>query len=854
VSTRFAAPHSRHIQTLSLADIYNRERGELPDELRCPPQFANRFGVSTIRGIPFDLGAARAKNVLLLDGSSDSVTLPVSDPHPTYVVFLHVVEDRRHVQSENFELFEGDGNAHGDECSRYTLEYADGTTVDHPIIRRFAIQQGRITWGPSAFAAAPAWDDRVLPTANDQVALKRAAVDPGRYETRVSSGRDNWQDDLCEQLWLFALRNPHPAKVLSRLICRKAEERTAIYGISTARLEHHPLRTFRRNKLLLRLPPEATFHPRAALDHLALDLGTVISARSRLEYPDDQWEKSSPDVQPDLLERELVVEYAAHPEAVLYLDLPSGPRSYDLRTELTLIEPAHRPVKLRLVDKATGNPVAARVHLHGAYGEYLPPRSHHREVNWHWYQDTAAEFANGLNQYTYVDGDCMVELPIGAVYVEVTRGYEVTPLRKRVEIGPDSSELTVELERVLDWRKTGWVSADTHVHFLSPQTALLEGAAEDLNVVNLLASQWGELFTNVGDFDGKTTLVRDKGDGEFLLRVGTENRMQVLGHISLLGYSGSMIEPLCSGGPSESAIGDALDITMADWAQRCLDQKGLVVLPHAPDPQCERAADIVLGLIDAIEMKTFNPFDHQVNPYGLADWYRFLNLGYRLPVVGGSDKMDAKSLLGGIRTYTHLGDRPFSYEAWMRSIRAGNTFVTVGPLLELHVEGRVPGQQIEMKASGGHLQIEYRVESVSLPLDAVEVVVSGLTRERHTCEKTLQARGSARIAVGESCWIALRVRGSYRGRHGEVAAHSSAVFVTVGERPIFQEKDALIVLNQIEGAIAYVDTLAPRPEADRYKKLRATLEAAHRRFHQRMHQQGIHHHHHRHDPGRPHEH
>ena len=26
-----------------------------------------------------------------------------------------------------------------------------------------------------------------------------------------------------------------------------------------------------------------------------------------------------------------------------------------------------------------------------------------------------------------------------------------------------------------------------------------------MNVVNLLASQWGELMTNVGDFDGKTT-------------------------------------------------------------------------------------------------------------------------------------------------------------------------------------------------------------------------------------------------------------------------------------------------------------------------------------------------------------
>ena len=36
--------------------------------------------------------------------------------------------------------------------------------------------------------------------------------------------------------------------------------------------------------------------------------------------------------------------------------------------------------------------------------------------------------------------------------------------------------LTFAIERVLPWRERGWVTADTHVHFLSPGSALLEGA------------------------------------------------------------------------------------------------------------------------------------------------------------------------------------------------------------------------------------------------------------------------------------------------------------------------------------------------------------------------------------------
>ena len=295
--------------------------------------------------------------------------------------------------------------------------------------------------------------------------------------------------------------------------------------------------------------------------------------------------------------------------------------------------------------RETGRPVAARLHLHGEAGEYLPPRGHHRKVNPYWFEDNYAEFVNGRNQYSYIPGECVVDLPLGRVAVEISRGYEIAPIRTTVEVTPETEELTFELERTLPWRERGWVTADTHVHFLSPQVALLEGAAEGVNVVNLLASQWGEMFSNVGDFDGRTTFgARDfGGDGEFLVRVGTENRMQVLGHISLLGYSGQMIHPLGSGGPAESAIGDPLEVTMAEWAERCIRQGGLVVLPHAPNPQAERAADIVLGLVHAIEMMTFNPYNAQVNPYGLADWYRFQNLGYQIPLVAGSDKMAASS-------------------------------------------------------------------------------------------------------------------------------------------------------------------------------------------------------------------
>jgi hypothetical protein len=294
---------------------------------------------------------------------------------------------------------------------------------------------------------------------------------------------------------------------------------------------------------------------------------------------------------------------------------------------------------------------------------------------------------------------------------------------------------------------------------------------------------------------------------------------------------------------------------MAEWAMRCVDQGGLVVMPHAPNPQCERAADVVLDLVHAIEMMTFNPHQNQIGPYGLADWYRFLNIGHQIPVCGGSDKMSASSLLGGIRTYAHLGDREFGYGNWMEAVRAGNTFVTVGPLIEFAVNGQPAGSKIDLPTSGGTVDVTWTVESVRTPIEQVEVVAGGLVAEQVDGGGKLSASGCASVQVSESTWIALRVRGSLRGRPGDIAAHSSAVMVLVGDAPVFRQPDAVAVLEQIEGAIAFVDTIAARPEAQRYKQLRATLEAAHNRLHGRLHRQGVAHLHtplHRHDVAREH--
>lgn len=857
-------PVSPYFTPIPLTEAFTIDHQTLTEGLRAPRDLGDLTGQQSFAGIPFALGQPGEKNVILLE--KQTVSIELGNATATYLLFLHAVEDRVTNYLAGLADFAVDGNELGDLVADYTLEYEDGTTETAPILRRFAIQQSRIAWGASAFAAIPALKAGVFATLTEEKILGQPPTnDYGRGETRHVSGRERSAD----RLWIYALPNPHPAKPIRRLVCTpqpersgdpsgasrgaSKKERAVIYGITLTTVLAHPLRPGVRRKVRLTLPAGAKLNKLGELTGVEIDLGVVISARAALDYDHDRWLGSEPVVQPVRAEQAVIIEYAAHPQAKLYVT--TGAEShhvYDLAAldsaDIVEVAPAHRPVSIRVVEKGTQQPVAVRIHCHGAHGEYLPPRGNHRKVNPYWFEDNYGEFVNVHNQYAYIHGECIVDLPLGEVYVEISKGYEMKPVRTRFAVTAETDVVTFELEKVLHWRERGWVTADTHVHFLSPTTALLEGQAEGVHVVNLLASQWGEMFSNVTDFDGKSTLGAKEfgGDGEFLVRVGTENRMQVLGHISLLGYSGQMIHPLCTGGPSESAIGDPQEVTMAEWAQRCNDQGGLVVMPHAPNPQLERAADIVLELVHAIELMTFNPLNAnniQVNPYGLADWYRYLNLGYQVPLSGGSDKMSASSLLGGIRTYTHLGDRAFTYENWMAATKAGNTFVTVGPLVEIAVEGVAPGGKVTLPASGGTVNVSWKVESVSLPIDAVEVVVGGLAVDQTTVNKGLTASGNAKVTVTDSTWIALRVRGSYKGQHGEIAAHTSAIQVLVAGKPLFSVKDATAVLEQIEGAIAYVDTIAPRPAAQRFKQMRATLEAAHNRLHQRMHNSGLFHRH-----------
>jgi hypothetical protein len=812
--------------------------GNISAEMARAVQFAPH-GLNVCMGIPFEIG-----DILLI--SDQDVTVTLEPFKARWLVFLHTSDQRPLVPGPGGFTSPMRGEGHlNEKAANYVILYQDGTEKSISIYRRHQIGTFAHRWGEFCFQAVPSQKPHSLRAAHEQ-----PYPDWSKSQMRVFTGDDNpWLN------WVWAWENPDPEKTITGVRFEPVTGLTLVSSLTCGNVSEQPLRWQSRRKAVLHLPEDIAFLPNldetGLLEQVSLDLGQIISARVQPIYPHADWEGSYNNQIPNRIRHQILLEYSSHPEACFHLwngttipvrQVETGQPGFPLQ----LVPPASQRVTLKVIERLSGKQVSAKLHVHGSQGEYLAPEDRHRIVNTAWFEDYSADYSNqDLHACTYISGETVINLPLGRVYIEISKGFEIRPVRMRFDIFPDTDEIVIELDRVLKWRERGWVTADTHVHFLSPGTALLEGAAEGVNIINLLASQWGELMTNVGDFDGQTTWVSHEAEGEkeYMVRVGTENRQHILGHISLLGYRGRIITPMTTGGPDESAIGDAVSVLLSEWAQQCHKQGGLVVLPHFPDPRAEHAASIVNGDVDALEMTSWENLYLGIDPYSLSDWYRYLNCGYFMAAVGGTDKMSANTAVGTVRTYAHLNiDQPFTYEAWMEAVKRAETFVTYGPLLEFFVNGRPMGSRIFLPSGGGSLDVTWQVASVTVPMTRVELVVNGEIRESQVVESQ-NASGTWTVQAEHSCWMALLVRGHYPDKPEIIVAHSSPVAIDVAGSTLMAAADAVTILEQIEGALAYLDTIGTRAEDRVYKRMRLVLVSAHRSVHLRLHQMGIYHDH-----------
>ena len=475
-------------------------------------------------------------------------------------------------------------------------------------------------------------------------------------------------------------------------------------------------------------------------------------------------------------------------------------------------------LSVRTVDADTGEMVGSRIHLKAADGKfYAPP-------------DAYARVSNAGDHIFQTTGAFRVEVPPGKVALTIVKGFEYWPETTDLEVGAgELATATIKLRRMTDMNAQGWYSGSTHVHMNyagnlhnTLENLMMMSDAEDQDVVNELVANKDnrqldqQFFKPGGRIDPVST--RDR-----LLMVSQEYRPPLWGHLFFLGLKDHLIMP----STSESTEIHSPYPSNTDFLRKAKAQGATVGYVHAfggdrdpletlkayatelargyrvgGSPRGANAAgfitDAALGTTDAIEWAgagraTFVP------------WYAVLNNGIHVTATGGEDSISnlhRSKLIGSVRTYVYTGSRGLDMDAWLEGIRTGHAFVSTGPLVGLTVNGRLPGDEVKLPASGGTVEVAGRVQSIT-PLDKVVLVFNGQVVEeipvpgdRHSLTFTRSLKAT------RSGWYHLRAEGKPADRFPIDTAwalgFTNPIWVTVGEQPVRDRASADYCLEWLD--------------------------------------------------------
>jgi hypothetical protein len=443
---------------------------------------------------------------------------------------------------------------------------------------------------------------------------------------------------------------------------------------------------------------------------------------------------------------------------------------------------------VRILDASTGQPTPVRVRLQNEKGERPKVRGavavsesaipipRQAIAVMFGTNDRAEGYAIQPDGSFYVDGEFDVRLPPGTYTVAISKGFEYLRETQAIELKPGSSvKREYRMRRWMDMPARGWYSADDHIHLRrSPADnhAIAQWiAAEDIHVGNLL--RMGDFWTTYFEQYAFGERGRYAEAGRLLSPGQEEPRTPEIGHTISLGASDFVRMQ-----PDYYSFDKLFDRVHAlggvtGFAHQAMSFYGYRGM----------ALNTIRGKTDFLELAQFCVPE---GPLAVQHYYEFLDMGLKLTALAGSDfpwcglgpeygfSEPRFAQIGNARFYAYAGGA-LTFERYMGALQAGHTFVTTGPMLFLTVNGKMPGDALDVTA-GSKLRISAEAygNSGQTPLRSVEIVGHGKALARSEGKDAAHLTVDLELPVDHGIWIAAKC-GAGQGQ----VAHTTPVYVTV---------------------------------------------------------------------------
>jgi len=479
-------------------------------------------------------------------------------------------------------------------------------------------------------------------------------------------------------------------------------------------------------------------------------------------------------------------------------------------------------LRIRVTDE-TGKPLWTRLEVRAPDEKmYQPPSA---------ILDKTARARPGGGPYYpgsfVVNGECVLEVPPGRYTVIAEHGLEYQRAERSVEVTAQSpARLDLRLQPWVRMRDRGWFSGDMHVHRPLEDAPSLS-LAEDLNV-SIVTTMWN-----------KRDLWAGKPWPEPVLQASPNHLVTVLNAEDERGGGAWMLQGLRRPFKNLGVDGRWYPAGILFVREARAQKPPNALLPWF---DCEKPIWWEVPVIMALETPdSFGVLHNHFNQYGihaseawgrprdekkypgwegfvdysLSLYYRYLNLGFKLPPSAGSASGVLPNPVGYNRMYVKLPGA-FSLDAWYAALRDGHVFVTNGPMLFFTTARKGPA-------------LEASVEVLARePIDRVELVANAsLIHSFPLKPGATRFQGKFALDPNRYSWVAARC---FLKRGSSIRlAHSAPVYLPANWD---SRADAQYFLDWIDELIAETvkdpERFAAPSERDEilalYRKARAFYE------------------------------